>query len=115
MATVTLAGRNDRFPVGTTVGFYPKGSRREGQAPSAASITTASADATGVTATNAGLLQGVDYELYAAVGGEHRYLEARSTLDVYAAPAGLAKPGSARSGLGWAPIVVARRTAAGTS
>lgn len=81
MPSVTIT-RPDLFPTGTTVGIYPPGSKVSGQLPGAAPIATGNVAADTVTITNAGILQGVDYEAYALVGGEYRYLKVRSTLDV---------------------------------
>jgi hypothetical protein len=82
MPTVTLS-RSDVFPIGTTVGIYPPGSAQFGGPPGAAVIASAVVDAAGLlTVTNAGILQGVTYVAYANVSGEHRYVQARSTLDV---------------------------------
>lgn len=46
-------------------------------------FASAAVDAAGLlTVTNAGILQGIDYVAYALVGGVHRYVRCRSTLDV---------------------------------
>lgn len=82
MPTVSVA-RSDVFPVGTVVGIYPAMAHRDGGPPSAAAIATGTVDGAGaLSVTNAGILGGVDYVAYAAVGGQHRYLRTRSTLDV---------------------------------
>jgi hypothetical protein len=82
MPTVLLS-RSDVFPVGQSVGIYPAASQQFGMAPvGAAAIASASVDAAGLlTVTNAGILQGVPYVAYALVGGVHRYVSVRSTLD----------------------------------
>jgi hypothetical protein len=83
VATITAA-RSDIFPVGTSVGAYPGNARQPGQAASAAAIASATVAADGtLTITDAGILSLTPYVLYASVGGEHRYLRARSTLDVF--------------------------------
>jgi len=83
MATVTV-NRSDLFPVGTSVGIYPPGSGRtyyDGP-PTAAVIQSATVDAAGLlTVTDAGIVAGKTYVAYAAVGGQHRQVSARSTLD----------------------------------
>lgn len=104
MASVSLA-RSDLFPVGTVVGIYPAGSAKDGGPPAAAVIATGTVDAAGaLSVTNAGILSYTDYVAYALVGGQHRYLRARSTLDTHPGP-----------GLTWKARVAARRAAIGTS
>jgi hypothetical protein len=81
MATVTAA-RGDIFPVGTSVAVVPAGAINPGGAPTAPAIASASVDAAGLlTVTDAGISSLTPYGLYASVGGEFRYLRARSTLD----------------------------------
>jgi hypothetical protein len=85
MPSVTIS-RPDLFPSTTVVGIYPPGSKRHGQTPlgipTAAAIATGTVTADTVTITNAAILQGVDYEAFATVNAENRYLKVRSTLDV---------------------------------
>jgi hypothetical protein len=83
MPTVTVS-RSDLFPPATSVGVYARGSRLSGRVPSGAAIASGTVSAAGVlTVTDPAILQGVDLVLYALVGGEHRYVSARSTLDVH--------------------------------
>lgn len=83
MPTVTV-NRADVFPVGQSVGVYPPNSvPADGSgAPGSAAIVSATVDGAGqFSATNAGIESGKTYILAASVGGEWRYLRARSTLD----------------------------------
>lgn len=86
MATVTLR-RSDLFPVGTTVGIYPRGSGAPAGydgPPRAAAIASAIVDAAGLlTVTDVGILAGTDYNAYAKIGTEHRYARVRSTVDTF--------------------------------
>lgn len=82
MATITCS-RSDLFPPTTTVGVYPAESRADSAAPRAAQITSGTVDAAGnLSITNAGILSYTSYVLYALVSSEHRYVRARSTLDI---------------------------------
>jgi hypothetical protein len=87
MPSVTVS-RSDLFPPATIVGVYPARTRLVGQAPSGAgAIASGTVDAAGsLTVTDPGIVQGTNYALYALVGGEHRYLRVRSTLDVHQRP-----------------------------
>jgi hypothetical protein len=52
--------------------------------PSGAEIASGTVDAAGaLSVTDAAILSGTAYALYASVGGEHRYAIARSTLDIF--------------------------------
>lgn len=84
MPTVTLTGRSDLFPVGTTVGIYAGNSQRPAPGPpTSPAIATGVVDAAGnLSVTNAGILQGVRYSAYANVGGIDVSTQVRSTLDV---------------------------------
>jgi hypothetical protein len=86
MATVTLR-RSDLFPVGTTVGIYPRGSGAPAGydgPPRSAVLASAIVDAAGLlTVTDPAVLSGTDYNAYAKIGSEHRYARVRSTLDVH--------------------------------
>jgi hypothetical protein len=83
MPTLTV-NRSDVFPVGTTVAVIPEGGVYPGNPQTGASIATGVVAADGsLSITNAGILSYTTYGLYANVGGEHRYLRARSTLDVH--------------------------------
>lgn len=85
MATVSVA-RSDLFPPTTTVGIYPPGSDRRyyDGPPTAAVIASAAVDAAGLlTVTDAGIVAGKTYVAYASVGGQHRSVTVRSTLDKF--------------------------------
>lgn len=83
MATLTAA-RSDVFPPGTSVAVIPVGGVHHGGPPKAATIVSGTVDAAGLlSVTDANILSLTAYGLYAQVGGEYRYLRARSTLDVY--------------------------------
>lgn len=83
MATLTI-NRSDLFPVGTTVSVRPFGARRDGQGPSGAELATGTVSADGsLSITDSDIVSGTRFTLYAQVGNEHRYADARSTLDVH--------------------------------
>lgn len=76
--------RSDVFPPGTTVSVRPYGSKVDGQAPGGAELATGMVDSAGVLEiTDSDIVSGTRFVLYAAVGGEHRYLNVRSTLDIH--------------------------------
>jgi hypothetical protein len=108
MPTDTL--RSPSFPVGTSVGIFPRAARRDSaswpapQAPDGSAIASAAVDAAGLlTVTHAGITDHVPLVAYALVNGEHRYVNMRSSTSGHI-------PGS-----DWAGVVAARRSGAGTS
>lgn len=104
MATLTCS-RSDLFPPGTAVTVHPALSKRDGQAPTAASIASGTVDSAGaLSITDSDIVGYTGFVLYALVGSEHRYAFARSTLDTHAGPNAT-----------WKATVAARRTAIGTS
>jgi hypothetical protein len=83
MATLTTA-RSDVFPVGTTVSVRAVGAKRDGQAPVGPELASGTVDAAGLLSiTDSDIVSGTAFALYALVGAEHRYLIARSTLDLF--------------------------------
>lgn len=83
MPTLTI-NRSDTFPVGTSVAAIAEGGINPGGPAKAATIASATVGSDGaLSITDAGIVSGTMYGLYASVGGEHRYLRARSTLDVF--------------------------------
>lgn len=85
MAGFALAEREDWFPIGTSVGAYLPAQRRPYMkssplppaAPEGAAVESQTISAAG-TATWVALTALTEYELYAAVGGQHRYLTVRA-------------------------------------
>jgi hypothetical protein len=103
VATVSTT-RTDLFPVGTSVGVYPAGSAVPGAGVQGTAIASGTVDAAGaLSISNAGIVDHTAYVLYAAVGGQHRTLNVRSTTSGFTA------------GEKWQPKVKARRTAIGTT
>ena len=82
MPTITLPASSNPYPVGTVVGAYAPGSDVTAPAaPVGAAIATGTVDAANaLSITNAGIVAGKDYVLYAAAG-PNPYVRARSTLD----------------------------------
>jgi len=78
MATISVTTRSDWFPVGATVSAYPRAQGPEGPPrTSVAAIASATVDAAGaLSISNASLLAGQLYSLYASVSGSHRWLQA---------------------------------------
>lgn len=110
MATVSIS-RSDLFPVGQSVGIYPRPSRRNEAPPTSAAVASGTVDAAGnLSVTNAGILSYTAYVAYALVNGEHRYAQLRSTLDVHGSTIRYRNNGSS-----WPAVVAARRSADGTS
>jgi hypothetical protein len=82
MATVTLR-RSDLFPVGTTVGIYPRAARDVDSPPRAQVLASAAVDAAGLlTVTDPAIPSLTALLAYAQVGGVHTYVMVRSTLDI---------------------------------
>lgn len=83
MAGFTLSGRQEWFPIGTTVGAFLPSQRRPylnpgpAVAPEGAAVESQAVSAGGVAAFIA-LAALTRYVLYAQVGGEHRYLQITS-------------------------------------
>lgn len=103
MATVTL-NRSDLFPVGTTVGVYPRNSVAPDAGATGSAIASAAVAADGtLTVTNAGIADYTPYTCYAKVAGEHRYALVQSNLTAHVA------------GPVWRQKVKDRRTAIGTT
>lgn len=69
-----IVNRSDRFPVGTSVGAYPRANRKFGGAPSGEALETHVVNAAGALEYTT-IPQGVPYTLYAFVAGEHRYVD----------------------------------------
>lgn len=83
MATLTCS-RSDVFPPTATVTVHPLGAKRDGQAPCGAAVASGTVDAAGaLSITDSDIVSGTTFELYSLVGTEHRYLRARSTLDIF--------------------------------
>src|SRR4051794_6736303 len=108
MANITV-NRSDLFPVGTSVGLYPRSSSRahernpDGSAvgPPWGTATETATVAAGGSLTFTTAAANTGYIAYAQVGGQHRELRVSSrTYD----------PGTT-----WAGVVASRRAAAGTS
>jgi hypothetical protein len=83
VATVR-AQRSDLFPPGTTVSVRPHGSKRDGGVPAGAELASGTVDSTGLLEiTDSDIVSYARFVLYASVGGEHRYCNVRSTLDIH--------------------------------
>lgn len=98
MASVTIA-RADLYPDGTSVSVYPRAARNAGGPPSGSATDTQTVAAGGgLTVT---VTAGVPMVAYASVGGEHRYVDFRSS--------------ASSAGVPWKTVVANRRAAIGTS
>ena len=84
-ATLKVTNRSDRFPIGTSVGAYPKRSRIFGGKPSGPALATATVAADG-TLTFTGLNETEPLVLWAEVAGEPRYLAAEAPAAIEPAP-----------------------------
>jgi hypothetical protein len=83
MATLTCA-RSDLFPPGTTVSVRPFGSNVGGGVPKGQELASGTVAAGGsLSITDSDIVSGKKYVLTAEVGGERRYVVARSTLDLH--------------------------------
>lgn len=84
MSRITLA-RSDLFPVGTVVSVFAGNcTPPDGGAPAGTAITTGTVDAAGLLSIDhASILPYTSYTLHASVGGQHRWVRARSHLDVF--------------------------------
>ncbi len=83
MATVR-SQRSDVFPPGTTVSVRPYGSKADGAAPVGAELASGTVDSAGVLEITSGPVSSYTrYLLYTNAGAEHRYLNVRSTLDIF--------------------------------
>lgn len=67
--------RSDRFPVGTSVGAYPRSGTQRGGHPSGVATETHVVGATGSCGPFTGLTADTPYTLYAEVEGAHRYVD----------------------------------------
>jgi hypothetical protein len=82
VATVTLR-RSDLYPIGTTVGIYPRGARDVGNPPRSQVLASAAVDAAGLlTVTDPAIPSLAALVAYAQVAGAHTYVMVRSTLDI---------------------------------
>ena len=103
MATVTLR-RSDVFPVGTSVGIFPRNAIVPGRGAQGTAIASAAVDSDGLlTVTNAGIADYTPYAAYAQVGAEHRHLLERSNATNHV------------DAVKWRARVKARREAIGTT
>lgn len=107
MATITVTNRSGRFPVGMSVGLYPRGAIPVGsgnaKGPAGAAIVSATVDAAGaLTFSDPLVVADVPYVAYALVAGEHRPLQVSASTPFAVAPT-------------WKARVAARRAAIGTS
>jgi hypothetical protein len=78
VASITLSGGSiqQSFPVGTSVGAYPRAAKKGGGPPVGSAIVAqaVAADST-LPFSHAGLVLGGLYTAYALVGSQHRYVD----------------------------------------
>lgn len=72
--SVTI-NRCDRFPVGASVGAYPRGGRKQGGHPSGVAVETHVVASNGSCGPFTLLTAETPYAAYAEVEGNHRYVD----------------------------------------
>src|SRR5438552_13145061 len=82
MSTLVVS-RSDLYPVGTSVAAYQARGRQHEKRPAGAAIETHTVDAEG-NLTFTALPERVQHQLWAEVGGEHRYLRVEAPLSASA-------------------------------